>query len=101
MEGILPEGTDPPTVWLAMDPQDDSLKSLQGETRVPPDDSVPQLRAYAYLADSARFAADAVASQMLPKITFSAQVGYQNPVGPIDMTIQQNTVSLSASMPLF
>ncbi len=85
-----------------MDSKDTSSTGvLQTEARVPPDDSVPQLKTYAYLADSARFAADSVASQMLPKITVSAQAGYQNPIGPIDETIQQNTFSVTASMPIF
>ena len=101
MEGKLPDGTSPPTVWLAMDPKDTSLVALLNESQAPPDDSVPQLKTYAFLADSARFAADAVASQMLPKVTLSAQTGYQNPIGPINETIQQNTVSLAASMPIF
>lgn len=101
MEGNLPAGMDAPTVWLTMDPEDASLKSLQAESQVPPDESLPQLKTYAYLADSARFAADSVASQMLPKITLTAQAGYQNPVGPIHTTIQQNTLSVAASMPIF
>ena len=101
MEGNLPNGSDPPTVWLSMDPEESSLKDLQAGAQAPPDDSVPQLKTYAFLADSARFAADSVAVQMLPKVTLSAQAGFQDPIGPIDETIQQNTVSVTASMPIF
>ena len=84
-----------------MDAQDTSLKLLQEDSQAPPDDSVPQLKTYAFLAESSRFAADSVAVQMLPKVTLAAQAGYQNPIGPIDETIQQNIVSVTASMPLF
>jgi multidrug efflux system outer membrane protein len=101
MEGKLPEGTDAPTVWISMDPKDTSLVALLGEAQEAPDDSVPQLKTYAFLAESARFAADSVASQMLPKVTLSGQAGWQNPIGPINETIQQNIVSVTASMPLF
>ncbi len=101
MKGNKPDGTSMPTVWLSMDPLEGSLKDLQKESRAFPDDSVPQLKAYACLAESERFAADSVAAGMLPKVTLSAQAGYQDPIGPINETIQQNTISLTASMPLF
>ena len=101
MEGKLPEGTEAPTVWLSMDPKDTSLVTLLGEAQRAPDDTVPQLKTYALLADSSRFAADSVASQMLPKVTLSGQAGWQNPIGPINETIQQNIVSVTASMPIF
>jgi len=101
MKGNLPKGVSDPSVWLSMDPEDDSLKTLRTGTVAPPDDSVPQAKTYAYLAESVRFAADASASGLLPKLTFSAQAGYQDPIGPINQTFQQNTVSLTASMPLF
>jgi hypothetical protein len=56
----------------------------------PPDDTVPQLKTYAYLADSSRYAANSIHSELLPKITLSAQAGYENPDGPILQTVQQN-----------
>jgi outer membrane protein TolC len=101
MESGLPGGVSAPTVWLSTDSVKDSRETLEKEARTPPDDSVPQLQTYAYLADSARDAANAVHSQLLPKITLSAQAGYENPDGPILQTVQQNIVSLSASLPLF
>jgi outer membrane protein TolC len=101
MEGTLPEGVSAPTVWLAMDPEKDSLALLQQEAAVPPDESVPQLKTYAYLADSSRLAADAVHSGLFPKLTLSAQAGYENPDGPVLQTVQQNIVSVSLNMPLF
>ena len=101
MSGNLPEGTPFPSVWVSMDAKDTSLKLLREDSQAPPDDSVPQLKTYAFLAESSRFAADSVAVQMLPKVTLAAQAGYQNPIGPIDETIQQNIVSVTASMPLF
>lgn len=101
MEGELPEGVPAPTVWLSTDSVRDSREALEKEAQVPPDDSVPQLKTYAYLADSTRFAADSVGSGLLPKLTLSAQAGYENPDGPILETIQQNIVSLSLTMPLF
>jgi outer membrane protein TolC len=101
MEGQLPEGVEAPTVWLSTDPVRDLRETLEKEAQVPPDDSLPQLKTYAYLADSSRFAADAVGSGLLPKLTLSAQAGYENPDGPILETIQQNIVSVSLTMPLF
>lgn len=101
MRGTLPEGVSTPTVWLSMDPEEVSFSSLKGETAVPPDDNVPQLKTYAYLADSARFAADAVHSELLPKITLSAQAGFENPDELLLQTEQENTVIVSLNMPLF
>ena len=101
MEGTLPEGVTEPTVWLFMDSEKDSMDSLRKEAAAPPDDNVPQLKTYAYLADSSRSAAEAVHSGLFPKITLSAQAGYENPDGPILQTVQQNIVSLSVSVPLF
>jgi len=101
MQGALPDGVDAPSAWLSMDSEKDSLDSLRAEAAVEPNDDLPQLKTYAYLADSARFAADAVQSELFPKITVSAQAGYENPDGPILTTVQQNIVSVSASMPIF
>ncbi len=101
LEGNLPEGISEPTVWVTLDSEKDSRQSLEKESAVPPDDSVPQLKTYAFLAESARAASDAVRSQLLPRITLNAQAGYQNPMGPIVETIQQNTVGITATMPLF
>jgi outer membrane protein TolC len=84
-----------------MDPVKNSQTNLQKEAAVPPADTDPQLQTYAYLADSARFSAAAVQSELLPKVTLSAQAGYENPDGPILQTEQQNIVSLSLSMPIF
>jgi outer membrane protein TolC len=101
MKDALPDGVEMPSVWLKLDDTRNSLARLQQETAVPPDESVPQLKTYAYLADSSRFAADSIHSGLFPKIILSAQAGYENPDGPILETIQQNMVSVSASMPLF
>lgn len=101
MENALPDGVGAPSVWLSMDSEKDSMDSLRREAAVPPDDNVPQLKTYAYLADSSRFAAEAVHSELFPKITVSAQAGYENPDGPILSTVQQNIVGVSASVPLF
>ena len=101
MEGALPEGVTAPTAWLSMDSEKDSMDFLRKEAAAPPDDNVPQLKTYAYLADSSRSAAEAVHSGLFPKITLSAQAGYENPDGPILETVQQNIVSLSVSVPLF
>ena len=100
MLGALPDGVTAPSVWLSMDQEKDSMDSLRKEAATP-DDNVPQLKTYAYLADSSRFAADAAHSGLFPKVTLSAQAGYENPDGPILSTVQQNIVSLSVSMPLF
>jgi outer membrane protein TolC len=101
MEGALPDTIAPPSVWLGMDSTEDSLQMLKKDEVVPPDDAVPQLKTYAYMADSSRFAANSIHSELLPKITLSAQAGYENPDGPILQTVQQNIISISASMPLF
>ncbi len=102
MEGGLPEGIPDPTAWLSTDLVKDTLGPLQRESSVPPDDSVPQLKTYAYLADSARLAANALNSELLPKITLSAQAGFENPADQvIPETKEQNIISISATMPLF
>ncbi len=101
MQASLPDGISPPSVWLSMDPEKDSLALLQKEASAPPDDGVPQLKTYVYLADSSRLAADAVHSELLPKLTLSAQAGFENPDELILQTVQENTLSVSLNMPLF
>lgn len=101
MEGKLPKGVPAATVWLSMDAKEESLKALQKETRAPPDDSAPQLKTYAYLAESARQASGAAHSQLFPRITVSARSGFEYPNGPVLETIQQNTVGAALSVPLF
>lgn len=101
LEGKLPKGVTQPTVWLSMDPREDSLKALQGESQVPPDDSIPQLRTYARLARAAKLASEAIHSQLLPRITLNARSDFEYPNGPVLETIQQNTVGVNLSVPLF
>jgi outer membrane protein TolC len=101
MEEAMPDDVSLPTVWLSMDSVKNSQDHLQQEASVPPSDTDPQLQTYAYLADSAKFSAAAVQSELLPKISLSAQAGYENPDGPILQTEQQNIVSVSLSMPIF
>ena len=85
-----------------MDPKDTSLVTLLKESQVRPDDSVPQLKTYAFLADSARFAADSVASQMLPKITLSGPGGIRRtPSGPSTRPSSKTPSASTATMPLF
>ena len=101
MKDDLPTEVENPTVLLTLDGVLSSKAALQNEASVPPDDSEPQLKTYAYLADSSRLAADSIRSQLFPKITLSAQAGYENPDEPILQTVQQNIVSVSLNMPLF
>lgn len=101
MKENLPEEVGTPTVWLTLDGMRSNRNVLEKETVNPPDDSVPQLKTYAYLADSSRMAADAIHAELFPKITLAAQAGYENPDGPILTTVQQNIISVSASMPIF
>ncbi|HUO56714.1 MAG TPA: TolC family protein [bacterium] len=101
MEGAVAAGVSPPTVWLSMDPAKDSMDTLRQESAVPPNDGLPQLKTYAYLADSARSAAEAAHNGLFPKISLFAQAGWENPDGPVLETVQQNIVGLTASMPIF
>jgi outer membrane protein TolC len=101
LQGKMPQGSGELTVWLAIDAVSQSHQALEAGEKQPPDDSVPQIRTYAYLADSARYAGDAVFSQLLPKIAVSARADFEYPNGPILETIQQNTVGVSVSLPLF
>lgn len=101
MEGKLPDGVPPPSVWITMDPKPESFVRLSQEVGKGVEATLPQLKTYAFLADSARSASDAVKAGLLPKIQLSAQAGWENPDGPVLQTVQQNIVSLNATMPLF
>ncbi len=88
------------SVTVALDPLPDSLARFPAPENAP-DATLPQPAQYAALAESARKQQKAGNASLLPKIHLSARASYDYPNGPIFETIQQNTVGLYASMPLF
>ena len=97
----LPEDVEPPSVIIALDLPEDAMKSLAAAEEWPQDLDPPALRAWAALADSSRLAARSAKAGLWPSLQLSARTSADYPNGPILETINQNTVGLFASLPIF
>jgi len=97
----LPADVEPPSVIVALDAPEDSMRSLAAAEQRPQDLDPPALRAWTALADSSRRAARSARAGLWPSLQLSARTSADYPNGPILQTINQNTVGLFASLPLF
>ena len=97
----LPADVEPPSVIVALDVPEDSMKSLAAAEDWPQDLDPPALRAWAALAESSRRAARSARAGLWPSLQLSARTSADYPNGPILETINQNIVGVFASLPLF
>ncbi|MBI5209645.1 MAG: TolC family protein [Elusimicrobia bacterium] len=97
----LPEGAEPPSLIIELDPIDKSAAALAKVALAGPDPSHPTLLSLAGLARSFTLASQGYKAQRWPKLTLSAKTSLDYPNGAELNDFSQNTVGLAASMPLF
>jgi len=78
------------------------LLTDEGQAEIPPpDDRQPQIRSRELLAESSELSAASQKAELFPTVQFSARTSLDYPNGPILEQINQNTVFVGLSMPLF
>ena len=97
----LPADVEPPSVIVALDLPEEAMESLASAESWSPDAAPPALRAWEALADSHRLAARSARAGLWPSLQLSARTSADYPNGPLLETINQNTVGIFASLPLF
>jgi cobalt-zinc-cadmium efflux system outer membrane protein len=97
----LPAYTGSPTLLLELDPLSPCPVELAAAAKRDFDAVHPQLRMYSDQAEANRLSAKSLSAGRWPKILLSGRSSYDYPNGPVLETVQQNAVSLSASVPLF
>ncbi|MCX5794852.1 MAG: TolC family protein [Elusimicrobia bacterium] len=97
----LPADVEPPSVTVALDLPEDSMQSLAAAEGWPQDLAPPALSAWTAQADSSRLAARSLRAGLWPTLQLSARTSADYPNGPVLETINQNTVGVFASLPLF
>src|SRR5262249_50240561 len=86
---------------LALDSPNRSAAALDGAASGKPDTNHPRVAALGHLAESARRGADAAKAGHGPSLQVSARTSRDYPNGPVLESIHQNTVNVSATLPLF
>ncbi|MBI5625261.1 MAG: TolC family protein [Elusimicrobia bacterium] len=97
----LPADIEPASASVLLDPLEDSLKELSSAGAAVLDEAHPELAALADAARSERLAAGGVRSSLWPRLGVTARTSLDYPNGPVLEDFHQNTVGVSASMPLF
>ncbi len=90
-----------PTVLLTLDPLQQTLARFLAKPRSLSLAQNPRVKALGDLAQSSRLASKSFADQRWPKIQLSARTSLDYPNGPILEQINQNTIGVTLSMPLF
>ncbi len=97
----LPEGSEPPTLLVALDPLDEALLALEPAGRGAPDPRFPRIRYYDRLAEASRRAATGLTVSRLPRIQITSRVSLDYPNGPILEQVTQKSAGVMATMPIF
>jgi outer membrane protein TolC len=97
----LPSLIEAPTVWVTLDPLEQSLARLApaGEAKLDPDH--PQARELLELADAAWQAAAGLSSGHWPRVQVYGRVSLDYPNGPVLERIQQDSAGVNASWTLW
>ena len=90
-----------PTLLLALDPLVAPSSSLSASASRDFDAEHPELRGYTDQAQALRLTSQSLAAGQGPKIQLSGRASYDYPNIPLLETVQQNTLTLTASVPLF
>ncbi|MBI5243082.1 MAG: TolC family protein [Elusimicrobia bacterium] len=94
----LPQGTEPASLLLELEPLGTSLAALDVRAEEAPD---PRLRALEEAAQASRLAARSAGAERWPKLQLTARTGVEYPNGPVRENIHQNALGVSLSLPLF
>lgn len=101
MAGNLPVQIDTPTAYLDLDSLESSHEYLAFAFSAKPDMSHPGVNIYMRMAEASRLSAKAMESGNWPKFQLSARTSLDYPNGPIIESFNQNTIGITASVPLF
>ncbi|MBI4676763.1 MAG: TolC family protein [Elusimicrobia bacterium] len=97
----LPEDVEPASVLIALDPLEDSLKSLAAVEAGALDAGHPGVAALRESARSYKLSAGGTRAGLWPRLGFTGRTSLEYPNGPVLEAFHQNTVGVFASMPLF
>ncbi|MEW6517164.1 MAG: TolC family protein [candidate division FCPU426 bacterium] len=90
-----------PTLLLMFDPLEQSLARLDQPGKAPAAGDHPRAKVFTELAESARQAAAGYNAGHWPRVQVYAKASWDYPNGPVLETVQQNTVGVNASWPLW
>ncbi|MHB8455297.1 MAG: TolC family protein [Acidiferrobacterales bacterium] len=90
-----------PTVLVNLDPLQKTLERFLSMRQQLDLTGNPQVVALSDLANASRLASKSYSNQRLPKIELSARTSLDYPNGPVLERINQNTIGVTLSMPLF
>lgn len=96
-----PPGLEGVTLVLRLEPLKNLIADEERAEIPPPDDLQPQIRGQDLLAESAFSLAESHKAELFPSMQLSAKTSLDYPDGPVLEQVNQNTISLSLSMPLF
>jgi cobalt-zinc-cadmium efflux system outer membrane protein len=96
-----PKGVEDVLLVLELDKLKDTVAAQSPKNIPAPDENQPQIRGQEYLAQSSQFSAESQKAKLWPIVQISAGTALAYPNGPIPEQINQNTVALSLTMPLF
>jgi len=99
--GSLPVYIATPSVSVAVDPLEFRPPELEAAGGAALDPAHPRLRQSSEQAEAARLAAAGLSAGEWPKFQVAGRSDYEYPNGPVLERVQQNTLSLTASLPLF
>jgi len=95
-----PKETDAPTMIVTLPSLDEARVRLTGAAAGNADPHHPAVESHEALAESARRSARGAAANQWPALQLYAKTSRDYPNGPVLESFHQNTVSLTASMPL-
>ncbi|MFA6003864.1 MAG: TolC family protein [Elusimicrobiota bacterium] len=98
---VLPEGSEPASVAVTLDPPGQALALLESAARAGFDPEHPRLRQLAEAARSGRQAAAGIRAGLWPRIQVQAKTSLDYPNGPVLEKFRQDTVAASAAFPIF
>jgi outer membrane protein len=96
-----PPGVADEAMELDLDPLKASLQEASQWTFSPPTENQPQLKSQELLIESAEKQADSVKAGLYPTLQLSANASIEYPNVVIPESVEQNTIAVNFSMPLF
>jgi outer membrane protein TolC len=96
-----PAGIPNISLEVNFDTLEKSLDDLKEFKILPPDELHPSIQSQELLAQSSELLAESVKAALYPTFQLKGGIMFQRPTGPILEQVNQNQVSVTASMPIF
>jgi len=96
-----PKGFTNSGLWLILDPLEDTLKSENASEPAELSETPPQVLSQELFADSLELLAKSQKSALYPRLQISGRTSLDYPNGPIPERINQNTLAVGFSMPIY